>query len=86
MLKPEQYEGRDSVSVPRENLKEGIEELKEDILSDEKKKCKNCGYSQKLSRWGIKTKTQKQNKEKTVLILCCPSCETLVDLPIEKPK
>lgn len=80
MFTLEHNQGVDFLSVPGDQVDEAVARIKA-ALSTEKRECPRCGYVANASRWGLKTWLS-SDPERVGLVLCCPACETRIDLRI----
>lgn len=81
MLKPERHGELEFATVHVDQLAEAIEVIKT-TLPDDETVCSECEYAGETYRWGIKT-YDTTDPERSALILCCPSCEAHIDLPLD---
>jgi hypothetical protein len=81
MLTPERYGDLEYATVPVDRRAEAIESMKA-ALPDRERCCTECGYEAPTRRWGIKIYGT-SDPSVDALVLCCPSCERHVDLPID---
>ena len=80
MLTQERHGGLEFVSTSSARFDEAIEEIKT-TLPEGNKECPSCDYEAATFRWGIKT-YRTADADRIALVLCCPSCETRVDLDL----
>lgn len=81
MLSPERHGELEFATVDVDRLDEAIESMKS-TLPGEERTCEECGYVAETHRWGIKTYGTSYSGQ-SALVLCCPACETHVDLPLD---
>lgn len=81
MLTPERHGELQFATVDVDRLDEAIESMKTSLPAEERA-CTECTYEAETHRWGIKTYGTSEPGQ-SALVLCCPSCETHVDLPID---
>lgn len=79
MLSRERHGDLEFATVHVDHLEEAIESMKA-RLPDEERVCSECLYEAETRRFGIKT-FGTVDPERRALVLCCPSCESHVDLP-----
>lgn len=79
MLTPERHGELEFVTVHVDQVEEAVGSIKT-TLPDEERRCSTCEYVGSTARWGLKTYATTR-PERVALVLCCPSCETHVDLP-----
>lgn len=80
MLSWERQGDLEFVTVHIDRYRDAIESIKT-TLPCEERVCTTCDYDGRLSRWGLKT-YETTDPDRHALVLCCPSCETHVDIPV----
>lgn len=81
MLTPDRHGELEFVTAHVDQLEDAVESIKT-TLPDEARTCSVCGYVAAAHRWGIMSYGT-TDPLRSALVLCCPSCETPVDLPID---
>lgn len=81
MLTPERHGDLEFVTVHADRVAEAVERIKAN-LPDGERTCPACEYEAAVHRWGIKTYGTTA-PDRNALVLCCPSCEAHIDLPID---
>lgn len=81
MLRPERHGELEFVTVHVDQLDEAISSIKA-RLPDTERVCSECDYESEIHRWGIKTYGT-TDPERLALVLCCPSCETHINTPMD---
>lgn len=82
MLQPKSHDGLKFVTAPADQCKAAIDQLIRELSDDDSRTCPHCEYTAVESRWGLQT-FETTDPDRRALVLCCPTCETRIDLELE---